>query len=74
MQIQSLELRVQTQSRALESRHWDMEAMKEEAAKLQGQLDVNQTCLHAAQEQAMRYLQQQESAQQALRQARAVAH
>ncbi len=68
MQIQSLELRLQTQSRALESRHWDIDALKEAAAKMQGQLDINQSCLDAAQQQSMGYLQQLQASQQAMRQ------
>ena len=67
MQIQSLELRVQTQSRALESRHWDIDALKEAAAKMQGQLDINQSCLDVSQQQMMGYLQQLQACQQSLR-------
>jgi hypothetical protein len=67
MQIQSLELRVQTQSRALESRHWDIDALKEASAKMQGQLDINQSCLDVSQKQAMGYLQQLQACQQSLR-------
>ncbi len=67
MQIQSLELRVQTQSRALEACNWEIDALKEAAAKLQGQLDINQSCLDLSQQQTKGYLQQLQTSQQTLR-------
>jgi chromosome segregation ATPase len=67
LQIQSLELRLMSQSRATETRHWDIEGLKEELAKLQGQLDIAQSCLEVAQQQSRRYSEQLESSQKSLR-------
>jgi len=67
MQIQSLELRLMSQSRATETRHWDIEGLKEDLAKLQGQLDIAQSCLEVAQLQSRRYSEQLESSQKSLR-------
>lgn len=56
-----------SQSRATETRHWDIEGLKEELAKLQGQLDIAQSCLEVAQQQSRRYSEQLESSQKSLR-------
>ena len=67
MHIQSLELRLQSQSRSLETRHWDVEALKEEVTRLQGALEMSQSLVDNAQEQAGRYVQQMEEAQKSER-------
>ena len=67
MHIQSLELRLQSQSRSLETRHWDFEALKEEVTRLQGALEMSQSLVDNAQEQAGRYVQQMEEAQKSVR-------
>ena len=67
MHIQTLELRLQAQSRTLETRHWDANALKEEVAKLQGQAEISQSFLDVAQEQSRRYSEQLQASQRSLR-------
>jgi hypothetical protein len=83
MQIQSLELRLQSQSRSLETRHWDLEALKEEVTRLQvtvnpnpccffltrlqGALEMSQSLVETAQQQAARYALQMEAAHKSVR-------
>jgi hypothetical protein len=83
MQIQSLELRLQSHSRSLETRHWDLEALKEEVTRLQvtvnpnprcffltrlqGALEMSQSLVETAQQQAGRYALQVEAAQKCVR-------
>ena len=66
-QIQSLELRLQTQSRAQETGRMDVEALKEDLTKLQAQLEHSQSCLDIAQQQSRRYVGMLESSQKSLR-------
>jgi hypothetical protein len=44
-----------------------VDGLKEELAKLQGQMDIAQSCLEVAQQQARRYSEQLEASQKSLR-------